>query len=84
MPFYVYQAICAEQSCDYCANSFELMQKMQETPLTTCPQCRNSVHRVIQVSLVKMGDKHILSDSNLKKNGFTKLVNEGDKKFRKI
>jgi hypothetical protein len=58
---------------------------MKEPPLEKCPQCGAPVERVILAPFVRTGrsDASTLSSSNLKKHGFTKLVNEGDGKFRK-
>ena len=83
MPVYVYKALAGKSDC-ICSDMFEKVQSMSEPPLTNCPQCGAPVQRIIQpVGLVK-GKKGMLSDKNIKKHGFTKLVNEGDGKFRKI
>ena len=81
MPIYVYQS---KQGCDYCQQSFEQFQSITDAPLTQCPKCQAQIQRVIQAVGMKIGKKHMLQDSNLKKHGFTKLVNEGGGKFRKI
>ena len=49
-------------------------------------QVLNSVERLISLSSVSttQSTKSMLSDKNLKQKGFTKLVNEGGGKFRKI
>lgn len=84
MPIYVYQAINQEHSCNHCGSEFEIFQSMAEQPLSACPQCGAQIHRIIQPVGVTMGKKHLLDDGNLKKHGFTKLVNEGSGKFRKL
>ncbi len=84
MPIYVYQAITQEKSCNYCSESFDQYQSMSDQPLTSCPQCHSPIHRVIQPVGMTMGRKHLLDEGNMKKHGFTKLVNEGGGKFRKI
>ena len=52
----------------------------------TCPHCGAPIER--QISLCSMAttqsSKSMLSDKNLKQKGFTKLVNEGGGKFRKV
>ena len=83
VPTYVYQA--KAKGCSFCRDSFEHRQSISADPLEKCLECGASVERVICVPFVQTGksDKSVLSDKNLKKHGFTKLVNEGDGKFRK-
>lgn len=84
MPVYVYQAVDVEKGCDCCREPFELLQTMSEKPLVVCHACGQPVRRLIQPVAVSVGKKHMLSDDNIKKHGFTKLVNEGGGKYRKI
>ncbi|MBI5115996.1 zinc ribbon domain-containing protein [Candidatus Poribacteria bacterium] len=83
MPTYVYRATTG--GCRFCKDSFDQKQGINEAPLTKCPECGTPIERVICVPFLKTGrsDKSVLSDSNLKKHGFTKLMNEGGGKFRK-
>ena len=83
VPTYVYQA--RERGCKVCRDRFERKQSMSEAPLERCPSCGAPVERVICVPFVSTGrsDKSVLSDSNLKKHGFTKLINEGGGKYRR-
>jgi putative FmdB family regulatory protein len=83
MPIYVYRAKAG--GCPFCRDSFEQKQGMNDAPLKTCPRCEAPVERVICAPFVKTGrsDASVLSDGNLKKHGFTKLINEGGGKFRK-
>ena len=86
MPTYVYQATETGRSCKTCRDGFELEQGIKDDALTRCPECGSSIRRVItgfNISTAR-STKSILSDKNIKKHGFTKLVNEGDGKFRKI
>ena len=82
MPIYVYQA--KKGGCDVCRESFEYKQSMKDDALKKCPDCGARVQRVILAPFLQTGpsDKSVLSDSNLKKHGFDKLVNEGDGKFK--
>ena len=36
-----------EYLCRHCGHRFEAWQKMTDDPLTTCPQCGESIHRVL-------------------------------------
>ena len=58
---------------------------MKDKPLAKCPECGAAVERVICAPFLQTGrtDKSVLSDDNLKKHGFNKLINEGDGMFRK-
>ncbi len=40
MPIYEYQ-------CDRCGDSFEVMQRMSDDPLTECEKCGGSLHKVM-------------------------------------
>ena len=86
MPTYVYEARDNKKSCETCRKGFEIDQSIKENPLKTCPDCGSPIRRIITGVNISPGTstKTLLSDKNLKKHGFTKLVNEGDGKFRKI
>ena len=71
MPYYDYQPT-TEQSCNHCADGFEVKQRMDEAPLEKCPECGAPVARAITSFIVGKGD--ILSASNLKDKGFTRLT----------
>jgi putative FmdB family regulatory protein len=83
MPTYVYKS--KADGCKFCRNSFEQKQGINEPALEQCPQCGATVERVICAPFLKTGrsDSSTLSDKNLKKHGFTKLINEGGGNFRK-
>ncbi len=86
MPIYEYQAKEKGRSCAQCKSRFEVRQSMADEPLKACPKCGAPVERVIaSVGISTHGfSKRLLTDKSLKKHGFTKLVNEGGGKFRKI
>lgn len=86
MPTYEYHATDPAQACDHCRDRFEVQQSMREEPLAVCPHCGHPVERLISLCSVSttMSAKTMLSDKNLKQKGFTKLVNEGGGKFRKV
>lgn len=86
MPLYTYKAKDAEKSCDYCKDGFETFQKIMENPLDYCPECENEIVKILHAAIQKKDDstKTILSDENLKKHGFKKLINAGGGKFDEI
>lgn len=73
-------------SCYRCRDAFDYLQSMADEPLKTCPECGKPVERLISLCSVSTAQstRSMLSDKNLKAKGFTKLVNEGGGKFRKI
>jgi putative FmdB family regulatory protein len=86
MPLYTYRAKDAEKSCPYCHDLFETLQRMSEEALTTCPECGTPVVRVMHGAAVmqQKSTKQLLSDDNLRKHGFKKLVNAGGGKFDEV
>lgn len=68
MPVYTYQHIDAKGAD--CTESFEYVHGMSER-LDKCPTCGHAVKKV--VSAFAAG-RNVLSPSNLKEKGFTKLV----------
>jgi len=47
MPTYAYRAIDSEKSCNYCKGGFEVIQRMTEPTLTSCPRCKNPISRIL-------------------------------------
>jgi len=62
------------------------VQKIREDALQFCPECGNEVVRIFfptkQNTVV--ATKDLLSDENIKKHGFKKLVNAGGGKFDEV
>jgi len=85
VPIYEYRAKDKRLACPKCADVFSIKHPMSEAPLSKCPDCGAPIQRVYSSFSVPKSPstKSILSDKNLKRHGFTKLVNEGDGKFRK-
>jgi putative FmdB family regulatory protein len=86
MPTYEYEAVERDNACEHCRNRFEVRQSIRDPALEKCPQCGNAITRLIsRVDICTAPSaKSRLSDKNLKAKGFTKLVNEGGGKFRKV
>ena len=85
MAIYQYQKTPRAKGCPHCRSAFEVFQPMSADPIAKCARCGGPVRRIISLCSVSgtPSDKARLSDSNLKRHGFTKLVNEGEGKFRK-
>lgn len=86
MPTYEYQAKDPHKACEHCRERFEVQQSMHDRPLKKCPQCGGQVARAVSLFGINTtpSAKSMLSDKNLKAKGFTKLVNEGGGRFRKV
>ena len=79
MPIYTYRAKDEKKSCEHCRESFETIQGIREDALTECPVCHNEIVRLIHASkpFKDRSEHKLLSDDNLKKHGFKKLVKTG-------
>ena len=85
MPIYVYEVI---QSNGEDGATFEVLQGMNETPLTKHPETGEPVRRCIALPSVAgtwsdMKASSNLSDKNLDAKGFTKYVKMGDGMYEK-
>ncbi|MCF8144225.1 MAG: zinc ribbon domain-containing protein [Deltaproteobacteria bacterium] len=61
MPIYEYEAVDPRKACRTCAGPFEIIQGMDEPPLTTCPSCGRRVKKVIswcRAAIVETSDEH--------------------------
>ena len=85
MAVYQYRKKGRAKGCDTCNRGFEVLQQMRDAPLAECPHCGARVERIVSLCSIstRQSDKAKTSDTNLKRHGFTKLVNEGEGKFRK-
>ena len=62
MPIYEYQALSSEKACDKCRNGFEILQQLQDRPLTNCRHCGNKVKKIIswcRSAVVETSEEHI-------------------------
>ncbi|GAB4273408.1 MAG: hypothetical protein Kow0029_13070 [Candidatus Rifleibacteriota bacterium] len=86
MPIYTYRAKDPEKSCDKCRDSFETIQSIREDALSHCPECNNELVRIIHPaqSYEDRSESKLLSDSNLKKHGFKKLVKTDKGKYDEV
>lgn len=86
MPIYQYQPIESLAGCGFCKNGFEIMQSMKDESLAKCPICGTVIRRIITATNINTkikGSKSMMSDKNLKRLGFTKLIKEGKGRYRK-
>ncbi len=73
MPIYEYQ-------CEECGVRFEQLQSMSAAPVSSCPECGGSVHRIISpVGVVFKGSGFYVTDNRSSSGGrsrSTKLDSE--------
>ena len=83
MPNYSYKSVAKDSTCEECGGEgFTILQQISEDPLTTCPACEQPIRKALRatVNMVKgrKTQKKMMSDGNLKRLGFKKLVKESD------
>jgi putative FmdB family regulatory protein len=81
MPIYEYLVTDGQKGCDHCAKGFDIMQKMSDQKLETCPQCGAPVTRLI--SAPSVGSSKSGLDSRAKAAGFHKLQKLGKGEYEK-
>lgn len=83
MPVYDYRATNPEKAPACCREPFEHVQPLADDPLEKCPTCGGEVLRLISApGFTFRTTKAVLSDKNLKKHGFAKLVKDGEGRYR--
>jgi len=81
MPIYEYRC-SSQQHCDFCAEGFEIMQKISDARLSSCPQCQAPVERQLSApSIGKSGPS--LDRANIEKHGFTQYRRSGQGVYEK-
>ena len=62
MPIYEYQSINPEKSCPKCVNRFEIIQRIDEKPITRCPHCGEKVKKVMSLfraAIIETSEDHL-------------------------
>jgi len=81
MLIYEYRPV-NESSCSFCADGFEILRKISDPDLTTCPQCGTAVERVLSAPNLTKSDTSLTTD-NLEKHGFTQYRKSGKGVYEK-
>lgn len=60
-----------EYACDACGNGFEVVQKMADEPVKTCPECGKAVRRVLSggIGISFRGSGFYVTDSGAASGG---------------
>jgi putative FmdB family regulatory protein len=73
MPIYEYQ-------CEQCGVRFERLQHMSADPISSCPECGGSVHRVISpVGVIFKGSGFYVTDNRSSSTGTNRGKSADDK-----
>lgn len=81
MPLYKYEA--EGQGCSHCQSRFEVLQRVDQEPLTRCPECGQLVRRVFSSCAISRAPTGTLSPKNLERHGFTQYRKAGDGYYEK-
>jgi len=73
MPLYEYAP--ASGHCDKCNGRFEVMQRLADAKLTTCPSCAQRCER--RISAVALGGTYAVTDDKIKNSGLTQYKKAG-------
>ena len=69
MPIYEYQAQTPDGSCPKCRHGFEVLQGINEKPLSSCPECGRKVKKIISwchSAVVETPDEHLNVEKKIK------------------
>ncbi len=69
MPIYEYQAVARNRSCPKCKDGFEVLQRVSERPLSSCPECGKRVKKVIswcRAAIMETSDEHLNVERKIK------------------
>jgi len=62
MPIYEYEPLNPKKCCPECINRFEIIQGIDEKPLSRCPHCGQKVKKVIswcRAAVIETSDEHL-------------------------
>jgi putative FmdB family regulatory protein len=85
MPIYEYRPAKdsdAERNCTFCTSGFELLRKISDPDLTTCPECGAAVERALSAPNLARSDTS-LDPANVEKHGFTQYKKSGKGVYEK-
>ena len=88
MPVYTYRPVLVDEKevrdCDMCFEQFEIVQRMVEDALSTCPKCGKAIERIVTApNLNGVGRVQKPSDAQLARSGFTQYKKQGKGHYEK-
>ena len=82
MPTYTYRAKAPEHACPKCREGFEILRRLSEPPLQTCPACGAPVIKLISAPAIGRSKSKL--DDRAKAAGFHKLKRVDQGAFEKL
>ena len=82
MPLYVYEARDPKRSCGKCKDGFEIVQKLSDPKLETCPDCGAPIVKVIGTPSI--GHSRTDLHYRAKRAGFHTLKRVGKGEYEKM
>jgi len=68
MPIYEYQAVSPDTGCPDCRRGFEIFQKINEKPLSTCIYCGKKVKKIISwchSAVIEKSQEHVSTENKI-------------------
>ena len=81
MPIYTYRS--TEAGCPCCRDGFDLLQKLSDAELETCPKCGTPVRKQLSAPALAIGGAHLLSEQKIGEKGFTQYRKIGKGVYEK-
>jgi putative FmdB family regulatory protein len=81
MPIYEYHTT-TDRHCNFCRAGFDIMQKIADAPLSSCPECQAPVERQLSAPQIHRSGPS-LDASNIEKHGFTQYRRSGQGVYEK-
>lgn len=69
MPIYEYQSSDPNKGCAKCSHGFEIIQRINEEPLSSCPRCGQQIRKIIswcRAAVVETPDETVRVESRIK------------------
>ena len=91
MPIYEYESTEPEEGCQRCLNRFEIIQEIDDEPLTDCPYCGQKVRKVIswcRSAIIETSDEHLQVEKKIteyeKQGMWSHAAELADKRSEKV
>lgn len=79
----IYQYAPEGPGCAACSGGIEVLQRLADAPLESCPECGTPLRRLISAPQVVAGQAHRSSESHIGKHGFTQYRKAGGGVYEK-
>ena len=69
MPIYEYQALSPDKACKSCRRGFEMLQQINDKPLTKCPRCGQPVKKIMswcRSAVMENSEEHASIENKIK------------------